>query len=337
VGPLKLRTKVEHWPLTAPFRITGHTWEYLDVLSVTLESEGRIGRGEAAGVYYRDDAPPGMMRQIETVRARVETGITREKLQQLLPPGGARNALDCALWDLEAKVMGLPAWKIAGLEAPPHPLLTTYTVGADEPEKMAAAARAFEGPRAIKVKLTGEAIDADRIRAIREAKPDVWLGVDGNQGFTRASLESLLPTLAGAGVLLIEQPFPIGKEAWLDGLGSPIPIAADESVQSLIDIGPLANRVQVINIKLDKCGGLTEGLAMARWARELGLVCMVGNMMGTSLAMAPGYVLGQLCRVVDLDGPLFLKGDREQVVSYEDGFIACPDGVWGSPVESPRP
>jgi L-alanine-DL-glutamate epimerase-like enolase superfamily enzyme len=330
VGPLKLFSKLEHWPLKSPFRITGHTWEYLDVLLVTLEGNGHEGRGEAAGVYYRNDTPASMFRQLEAIRPKIEAGLSREALRSFLPPGGARNALDCALWDLEAKVSGRPVWKSAGFDTPSHPLLTTFTCGADEPEKMAESAKAYKQARAIKVKLTGEAIDADRIKAIREAKPDVWLGIDGNQGFTRASLEALIPVLIGARVALIEQPFPIGKEDWLDGFDSPIPIAADESVQALTDIAPIAHRVKVVNIKLDKCGGLTEGLAMARAVRDLGLDCMVGNMLGTSLAMAPAYVLGQLCKVVDLDGPVFLKTDRGRSVRYSDGFIECPEELWGA-------
>lgn len=330
MGSVKLHARVEQWPLVAPFRITAHEWTQLDVLLVSLEREGHVGRGEAAGVYYKRDTPAMMIRQVETLRREIEAGITREALQKRLPPGGARNALDCALWDLEAKVIGRPVWQGAGLTRPPHPLLTTFTCGADTPEKMAAAAKTYKGARAIKVKLTGEPVDSERVRAIREAKPDVWLGVDGNQGFTRSSLDELMPTLVATHVVLIEQPFPIGKEAWLDGLNSPILIAADESVQSREDIAALANRVGVINIKLDKCGGLTEGLAMARAARKLGLDCMVGNMLGTSLAMAPAYLLGQLCKVVDLDGPMFLKADREHAVRYPDGFIACPDEVWGS-------
>jgi L-alanine-DL-glutamate epimerase-like enolase superfamily enzyme len=333
MGPLKLRTRIEQWPLKAPFRISGHTWEHLDVLAVTLEGEGRVGHAEAAGVYYKNETPASMLRQLESVSPRVETGLTRERLQTLLPPGGARNALDCALWDLEAKVTGRPAWEIAGLEKP-RPLMTTFTCGADSPERMAAAAKAYEGARALKLKLTGESLDADRVRAVRDARPDVWLGVDGNQGFSTATtLQKLMPVLVGAGVALIEQPFPIGQEALLDGLESPIPIAADESVQCLIDIASLAGRVQVMNIKLDKCGGLTEALEMVRAARELGLELMVGNMLGTSLAMAPAYVLGQLCRVVDLDGPVFLKTDREPPVRYANGLIECPEEVWGGMAE----
>jgi L-Ala-D/L-Glu epimerase len=334
MGPLRLDAQLEQWPLRAPFRITGHTWEHLDVLHVRLECNGHAAFGEAAGVYYKNDTPAAMLRQIEAVRSKIEGGISRNALQTLLPAGGARNALDCAMWDLEAKASDRPVWEIADLTRPPHTLLTTFTCGADTPEKMASVAKAYKQARAIKVKLTGEPIDAERIRAVREAKPDVWLGVDANQGFTRLSLDTLMPTLVGAHVVLIEQPFPIGKESWLDGLNSPIPIAADESVQTLADIAPLANRVRVINIKLDKCGGLTEGLAMARAARKLGLDLMVGNMLGTSLAMAPAYLLGQLCKVVDLDGPIFLKADRERPVRYSDGFIACPDELWGSPLES---
>jgi L-alanine-DL-glutamate epimerase-like enolase superfamily enzyme len=196
---------------------------------------------------------------------------------------------------------------------------------------MAEAAKGYGNARAIKLKLTGESVDEARVRAVRDAKPDVWLGVDGNQGFTRSALEKLLPTLVQTRVSLIEQPFPVGEEAWLDGLASPIPIAADESVQSSDEIESLVGRVQVINIKLDKCGGLTEGLMMARRARELGLDCMVGNMMGTSLAMAPGYLVGQLCNVVDLDGPAALKVDRDNPAEYLDGHITCPEALWGFP------
>jgi L-Ala-D/L-Glu epimerase len=329
MGPLKLRTKIEQWPLKAPFRITGHTWEHLDVLLVTLESDGRRGWGEAAGVYYKNDTPASMIRQLESLRPRIEAGLVRSELQKLLPPGGARNALDCALWDLEAKTSGQPAWQIAGLKERPRPLMTTFTCGAEGPETMAAAARAYAGARAIKLKLTGEPIDADRVRAVRDVKPDAWLGVDGNQGFTPESLEKLLPALIESRVDLIEQPFRIGEDYLLEDLESPIPIAADESVQSLIDIPRILGRCQVVNIKLDKCGGLTEGLAMAQAARELGLRCMVGNMIGTSLAMAPAFLLGQHCQVVDLDGPVFLKADRPTPVSYADGMIDCPEALWG--------
>jgi L-Ala-D/L-Glu epimerase len=328
-----LKVTVEKWPLVRPFGITGRVWEAVEAVVVSLGKEGHVGRGEGEGVYYKSETADSMARQIEAVRTRIEAGITREGLQSLLPPGGARNVLDCALWDLEAKLTGRPAWQIAGLEAP-RPLLTTLTCGAEEPEKMAATARGYREARAIKLKLTGASSDADRVRAVREARDDVWLGVDANQGFTLATLERLLPTLIENRVALIEQPLPIGEEARLDGFRSPIPIAADESAQSLADLAGLVGRFDVVNIKLDKCGGLTEALAMARAARDLGLDTMVGNMLGTSLAMAPAFLVGQLCKVVDLDGPVFLRSDRATPVDYTDGYVTCPDGLWGYPSSS---
>jgi L-alanine-DL-glutamate epimerase-like enolase superfamily enzyme len=329
-GPLRLELSLEQWPLVSPFRITGYTWESIPVLLVRLEKDGQVGQGEAAGVYYKNDTPASMLTQIESQRRTIEAGITRDGVQSLLPRGGARNALDCALWDLEAKLSGRAAWQIAGLTKP-RPLLTTFTCGADEPDKMAGAARGYSSARAIKLKLTGQPIDADRVRAVRAARADVWLGVDANQGFTRESLDRLMPTLTDMNVALIEQPFPIGQEALLDGFESPIPLAADESAQGVADVAGLAKRFNVVNIKLDKCGGLTEGLAMAGAARELGLDCMVGNMMGSSLAMAPAFLVGQLCKVVDLDGPIFQKTDRAVTVQYTDGCITCPPKLWGHP------
>jgi L-alanine-DL-glutamate epimerase-like enolase superfamily enzyme len=219
---------------------------------------------------------------------------------------------------------------MAGRERP-RPLLTTFTVSAKTPEEMAAAARRYRDAKAVKLKLTGEPQDADRVRAVRGARPDVWLGVDANQGFTRPFLETLMPVFVAANVALIEQPFPIGHEPLLDGFASPIPIAADESAQSLADLASLVGRFQTINIKLDKYGGLTEGLAMAREAARLGLEVMVGNMVGTSLAMAPSFLLGQLCSVVDLDGPIFLAQDRTPAACYREGMIECPEAIWGAP------
>jgi L-Ala-D/L-Glu epimerase len=333
-GRLKLTTRVEKFPLREPFHITGHTWVDTEVLTVEVEVNGLVGRGEASGVYYRQsDTPHDNARQIEVVRGQVEAGIDRQALQTLLPASGARNALDCALWDLEAKATGRAAWQCAGLQQP-QPLLTTFTVGANDPDKMAADARAYSQAQAIKLKLTGQPIDADRVVAVRSARPDVWLGVDANQGFTRSSLDILLPVLVGARVQLIEQPFKIGAEALLDGFQSPIPIAADESVLVLADVSKLVGRFNVMNIKLDKCGGLTEALLMAQEARRLGLDVMVGNMVGSSLAMAPAFLVGQLCKVVDLDGPIFLSHDRPTPVRYENGMISCPAALWGSPVVS---
>ena len=328
LGPLVAHFEIEQWPLIEPFHISGYSWECLDVLVVTLEKDGVAGRGEAAGVYYKDDKPAAMLKRLQAMKPVIEAGISRQSVQTLLPPGGARNAVDCALWDLEARITGRPAWQMAGLDQP-RPITTTFTCGAESPEKMAATAVGYAHARAIKLKLTGAAVDADRVRAVRAARPDVWLGVDANQGFKRPFLEALMPVLVECGVDLIEQPFRVGDEAQLDGFKSPIPIAADETVQSLADVPSLVGRFNVMNIKLDKCGGLTEGLAMARRARELGLGLMVGNMMGTSLAMAPAFLLGQLCTVTDLDGPIFLKADRAHPVVYADGRIQCPRELWG--------
>jgi L-alanine-DL-glutamate epimerase-like enolase superfamily enzyme len=332
MAPLKLHIDIEKWPLREPFRITGYTFETIEVLVVGLEKGRFVGRGEAHGVYYRKETAASMARQIEALRPAIESGISRDSVQSLLPPCGARNALDCALWDLEARLEGRPAWSAAGLEIP-HPVLTVFTCGADAPEAMALAARAYTNARAVKLKLTGEPNDADRVRAVREARPDVWLSVDANQGFDRTALERLMPVLLEARVALIEQPFPIAQDGLLEGFQSPIPIAADESVQCLRDIPGLVDRFNVVNIKLDKCGGLTEGLAMARAAQSLGLDVMVGNMIGTSLAMAPAFLVGQLCSVVDLDGPVFLKDDRYPAVVYEDGFISCSEALWGGSAE----
>jgi L-alanine-DL-glutamate epimerase-like enolase superfamily enzyme len=326
-----LTVTCESYPLKEPFNITGHRMTVTDVIVVTLQFGTHAGRGEASGVFYLEhNDPPSMIEQIEAVRSHIEAGIDRPALQRLLPPGGARNAVDCALWDLEAKMAGAPAWRIAGLESP-RPLLTTFTVSANMPDKMAADARAYTDAKALKLKLTGQPVDADRVRAVRAEAPAAWIGVDGNQGFTRASLEALLPVLIDNRVQLIEQPFRIGEDSKLDGLRSPIQVAADESVQQLADLPSLVGRYDVINIKLDKCGGLTEGLAMAREARRLGLGVMVGNMIGTSLAMAPAFVLGQLCDVVDLDGPVFLSGDRTPSVRYSQGMISVPAALWGYP------
>ncbi|HWA31713.1 MAG TPA: dipeptide epimerase [Rhizomicrobium sp.] len=324
-----LDIRTEHWPFKEPFRISGYTFTDANVVCVTLRDGGAEGWGEAAGVYYHNETPESLTAQIEAVRAEIERGITRQELRELLPAGGARNAVDAALWDLEAKRTGVPAWKSAKL-APPRALVTTYTVGADRPEKMAAVARGYAPAPRLKVKLTGEG-DAPRLKAIRAARPDAWIGVDANQGFTRASLEDLMPALVEADVGLIEQPVKVGHEAELDGLNSPIPLAADESVQGLADIERAKGRFDVVNIKLDKCGGLTEALLMVPAIRAAGMRPMVGCMEGTSLAMMPGFLAGQLCEFVDMDAVLFLKKDREPSVVYRDGEISMPEQGWGMP------
>jgi len=297
----------------------------------TLSDGSLRGRGEANGVYYLGETPARMIETIEANRGFLESGATREDLRERLPPGGARNALDCALWELDAARAGEPVWRLAGMGAP-NPLLTTYTLGAEPPDVMAQDARDYADARAIKLKLVGDGLDAARVRAVRVARPDAWLAVDSNQAFSLETLAALTPALVEAGVKLIEQPLPITDDALLESYVSPIPLAADESVQALAGIANLAGRFQVVNIKLDKSGGLTEALLMAREAQRLGLKVMVGNMTGTSLAMAPGFVLGQLCDVVDLDGPLFLADDRSPGVRYVDGYLHCDEVVWGGTI-----
>jgi L-alanine-DL-glutamate epimerase-like enolase superfamily enzyme len=327
---LSLEARREKLRLAAPFRISGYVFEETEVVVVTLSDGAHQGRGEGGGAYYLHDDADRMMADIEAARGAIEAGIDRAGLQALMPRGGGRNAVDCALWELEAARGGLPAWKLAGITAP-HPLLTTFTLGADAPEVMAKGATAYAGARAIKVKLTGEIeVDLARVEAIRAARPDVWLGVDANQGYERRGLEWLAEALVEQNVSLIEQPLARGAEAELEGFRSPIPLAADESVLVAADLPGLVGRFDVVNIKLDKSGGLTEALAMVAEARRLGLGVMVGNMVGTSLAMAPAYVVGQHCDIVDLDGPTFLAKDRTPGVVYRDGLIACGDEVWGA-------
>jgi L-alanine-DL-glutamate epimerase-like enolase superfamily enzyme len=325
----RLSYRVETHHLSAPFRISGFVFETSDVLVAELTEGEFTGRGEAAGVYYLGDDSKHMVAELEQHRDLIENVATRDELRRVMPRGGARNAVDCALWDLEAKRDGTEARQLAQIE--PKPLVTTFTLGADEPQVMAQGALRYADARAIKVKLTGELdLDLERVAAIRSARPDVWLGVDANQGFAKDQLDPLVEALSEHRVSLLEQPLARGREADLDGYRSPIPIAADESALGLDDVAGLVGRFDVINIKLDKCGGLTEALMIAQEARRRGLGVMVGNMVGTSLAMAPAFIVGQHCDVVDLDGPTFLREDRDPACEYRDGTIWCSDQVWGS-------
>ena len=327
--PLSLDLAIEALPLSKPFRISGHVFTDTPVVLVTLSDGEHEGRGEASGVYYLGDDVPAMAAAIEGVRGAVEAGVTREQLQALLPAGGARNAIDCALWELEARRSGVPVWDLAGL-AEPRPLRTTFTLGADDPDVMAEGARRYAQARALKLKLTGDLdVDIARVQAVRAARPECWIGVDANQGFAIGDLDALVAALVAADVKLLEQPLARGREADLTGYQCPIPIAADESILTLADVDGLVGRFDVVNIKLDKCGGLTEGLAIAKRARELGLGVMVGNMVGSSLAMAPAFILGQLCDIVDLDGPIFLANDRTPSIEYADGDAWCGEAIWG--------
>jgi L-alanine-DL-glutamate epimerase-like enolase superfamily enzyme len=322
--------RLEERPLKSPFVIAGYEFRSLPLLVVEVERGGYVGRGEAAGVYYLGDTPAHALADLERATPGIGADITRQTLRDLMPPGGARNALDCALWDLEAAETGRSAANLAGI-AEPQPLVTTLTLGIDTPEAMAAGARAFAGARALKLKLSGDAeIDCARVRAVRTACPAAWIAVDANQGYRRETLPALIPTLVEQSIALLEQPFARGREPDMADLNLPIPTAADESCLSLAEIESLPGRFDIVNIKLDKCGGLTEGLMIAARARELGLGVMVGNMMGTSLAVAPAFLLGQICDVADLDAAIFLAKDRDPPVEYHCGTVTVPASTWGS-------
>ncbi len=332
MAALTLTVATDTLALAQPFRIAGYLFESFNAVVVTLADGAYSGRGEGGGVYYMGDDVPHMLAALAAARARIEAGCTRDELRTVMPPGGARNAVDCALWELEAARAGVPVWQLAGQSAP-RPLRTTFTLGAETPATMAerACGPSHAQAQAIKIKLTGDLpLDIARVAAIRAARPDVWLGVDGNQGFRFEELDELVAALVEQRVELLEQPLARGSEAQLDGYRSAIPIAADESVLSLAEMASAVGRFDVVNIKLDKCGGLTEGLLMAAEARRLGLDVMVGNMGGSSLAMGPSFVLGQLCDIVDLDGPTFLATDRAPSVSYTGGHVWSGPAVWGA-------
>lgn len=313
-----------------PFRITNYVFEAMPSIIAHIEERGATGRGEAAGVYYLGDDQQNMLGTVEEVRGLVESGLSREELQDLLPACGARNAVDCALWELEAKLTGSPVWQLARVPRP-KPLVTTFTLPAVDPAILETKVQKLSFARAIKLKLDGNVdLDLERIAVVRRARPDAWLGIDANQGFVAADLEELGRAALDFSVSLIEQPLKRGDEASLEGWNPGIPIAADESI---LDVGELRERAQyfdVINVKLDKCGGLTEALQMAREAEALGKQLMVGNMGGSTLAMAPGFVLGQLCDIVDLDGPYGLAEDPLAAQIYRNGRIFIPETIWGA-------
>ena len=313
-----------------PFRITGYVFDAMPSIVAEISDGGSVGRGEAAGVYYLGDDQHHMLETIEQVRGQVENGLSRDELQELLPPCGARNALDCALWEFESRIAGLPVWTLAGVPKP-RALVTTFTLPADEPSILAEKVQNLSFAKAIKLKLDGHIdVDRERMAAVRRARPDAWLAVDANQGFAASDLEELGRALQEFSVSLVEQPLKRGEEAALEGWKPGVPVAADESILDLDELGARARYFDVVNIKLDKCGGLTEALEIARTAHDMGKQLMVGNMGGSTLAMAPGFVLAQLCDVVDLDGPYGLADDPLASQIYRDGMIYVPESLWGA-------
>jgi L-alanine-DL-glutamate epimerase-like enolase superfamily enzyme len=315
--------------LSAPFRISGYVFAAMPSIVARLSDGEQTGRGEAAGVYYVGDDQDRMVDMAESVRALVEGGIGREELQLALPPCGARNAIDCALWELESLRSRTPVWALAAVPKP-RALISTFTLPAEDPAVLAGLVGTLDFAKAIKLKLDGDvATDAERIAVVRSARPDAWLGVDANQGFSPNDLDRVEAMLAKHDVALLEQPLPRGQETALAGWRPPFPVAADESILDLAELGERAVYFDVVNIKLDKCGGLTEALAMARAARAMGKQVMVGNMGGSTLAMAPAFVLAQLCDLVDLDGPASLADDPLAAAIYSDGEIFVPEALWG--------
>ncbi len=323
---MKLEITAESWAYARPFKIAYVTRTELPLVHVRVSQGGITGQGEGVGVSYLGETQASILADLERVRTDVEAGITREALQELLPPGGARNALDCALLDLTAKQVGKSVFELTGLAA--DPVQSVYTISLDEPAIMAEQART--GPSShLKIKLNADR-PVERVAAVREARPDAVLVVDANQSWSLEVLENAAPRLAALGVALIEQPLAAGEDAGLNGYSGPIPVGADESCQTVADLEGLASGYSVINVKLDKTGGLTGALQLAREAKARGYELMVGCMAGTSLSMAPAFVIAQMCRFVDIDGPLLMAKDREPGLTYDNGLVSAPDPkLWG--------
>jgi len=319
---------ISDWELTQPFRISGFEWINTRCLVVQLGKDGAVGRGEAQGVFYLDETAESIFEQAHAVAAEVRKGLSRQDLQDLLPAGGARNAIDCAMWDLECKLAGKSIWQLTGIE--PQPVTTVFTIGLeDSPAAMAAKAAAAADAPILKIKLSSH-MPYEKLAAIRAARPDATLVVDANQGWDFGLLQEVLPECVGLDLAMIEQPLPRGRDEQLEGFKSPITLAADESCLHTGELDTAARRYNMVNIKLDKTGGLTEALRLAQAAKERGLKLMVGNMVGTSLSMAPSFVIAQLCDFVDIDGPLLLKYDQPHAMQYDKGVVrGFKPALWG--------
>lgn len=323
-----LDVRRESWPIRGEFVISRGAKRAVEVIVVTLEEAGAVGRGECRPYERYGESPGSVEGQIAEVAADVQAGLGRAGLIDRLPPGAARNALDCALWDLQAKRTGRPVWDLAGL-AEPGPAVTAFTISLGPPEAMAEAAAAAPGRPLLKLKLGGDG-DLERVAAVRAAAPRARLIVDANEAWTPGHLARFADPFAGLGVELIEQPLPAGEDAVLQGYDGPVPLCADESAHDRASLPALAGRYAAVNIKLDKAGGLTEALAMAAEARAAGFRIMVGCMLATSLAMAPALLVAGQAEWVDLDGPLLLAEDRTPGLQFDGSAIAPADpALWG--------
>lgn len=317
------------WKLDPPFVIAGEVWPSIDSVVVELvDSDGRVGRSETQGVSYKGENFDTICVQLERVRGNVEAGLSVSGLQDLLPAGGARNALDVALWDLVSSQEARPVYSMIGLDRL-RPVETVFTIGLKSPAEAAEEAARWRAFRRIKVKA-----DADRhldvIAAIRSVRPDADLIVDANQSWTFSILRELTPELLRMKVMVIEQPLPVQEDGILEGYVSPICLMADESCQDRSDLQAVGRRYGAVNIKLDKTGGLTEAIHLQRQASRMGLRTMVGNMCGGSLAMAPAFLIAQLTDYADIDGPLLQTDDWQNPLRYQAGNVYPPEGpLWG--------
>ena len=327
----RLDARVERYPIAGAFTIArGSKTEAAVLLAALHDSDagGHVGRGEGVPYARYGETTDGCLEALEAVRNKILAGCDRALVQTLLPPGAARNALDCALWDLEAKRARRRVWRLAKL-APPVPVTTAFTLSLAPPEAMAAAARAAADRPILKLKIGG-ADDVERVAAVRAAAPTCALIVDANEGLTFDDLRRLSPDFERLGVSLIEQPLKAGEDDELRGFSSPVPLCADESLHTRAELAYCAERYDCINIKLDKTGGLTEAIALAAEARALGMKIMVGCMVATSLSMAPALLLAGQADFVDLDGPLLLARDREGGLKYKGSAVGPPPStLWG--------
>jgi L-alanine-DL-glutamate epimerase-like enolase superfamily enzyme len=325
---IELSVSAETFPIAGRFAISRGAKTEAIVVTATLRDGEHVGHGECVPYARYGESVPGVVATIEGVSAAVEAGADRRELARLLPPGAARNALDCAIWDLEAKRAGRPAYALAGFERL-LPVTTAYTISVGAPAEMReAAAKAAHRPL-LKIKLAG-AGDCERLEAVRAGAPNAKLIVDANEAWRPENLLANIDACARAGVLLIEQPLPADEDEVLSVISRKVPICADESAHDRSSLPSLVGRYDAVNIKLDKTGGLTEALAMAAKARRMGFAIMVGCMVGSSLAMAPALLVAQHAAFVDLDGPLLLATDRDPALRYEGSTIYPPDPeLWG--------
>ncbi|MFI4989157.1 MAG: N-acetyl-D-Glu racemase DgcA [Alphaproteobacteria bacterium] len=324
----RLALRRERFPIRGVFTISRGSRRESEVVVAEISEDGLAGRGECMPYARYGESVESVMAQIETQDRAVTAGLDRADLAQSLPAGAARNALDCALWDLEAKAKGIPVWRLAGV-AEPQPVVTAYTLSLADAAAMGEAARANAHRPLLKVKLGGEG-DIARMEAVRANAPAARLIVDANEAWTPAMLPDYFAAMARLGVSLIEQPLPAGRDEALAGLDHPVPVAADESCHTSEDAAALVGRYDVVNVKLDKTGGLSEALRLVAAAEALGLGIMVGCMVGTSLAMAPAMLIAGRAAFVDLDGPLLLAEDRPAGLRYDDGRVHPPSReLWG--------